>query len=103
MCIRSPPQARGARGPGEFVPGLRYVWHRRDLVAVMWMMFLVSTFGFNFQIFIPAMSVVAFHAAAEQYGALASLMAAGSVAGALYAARQKQPRLSILLVAAALF
>jgi hypothetical protein len=38
--------------------GLRYVWRRPDLVAVMLMIFLVSTFGFNFQIFIPAMSVV---------------------------------------------
>jgi MFS family permease len=97
------PQSRAASDPGEFMQGLRYVWQRPDLIAVMWMMFLVSTFGFNFQIFIPAMSVVAFRAGAEQYGALASLMAVGSVAGALYAARQKQPRLSILLTAAALF
>ena len=97
------PQSRASRAPGEFMQGLRYVWGRPDLVTVMWMMFLVSTFGFNFQIFIPAMSVVAFRAGAEQYGALASLMAVGSVAGALLAARQKQPRLSILLVAAALF
>jgi MFS family permease len=97
------PQNRAAPDPGGFVQGLRYVWHRPDLMAAMWMMFLVSTFGFNFQIFIPAMSVVAFRAGAEQYGALASLMAVGSVAGALYAARQKRPRLSILLVAGALF
>jgi MFS family permease len=97
------PQKRAAPDPGGFMQGLRYVWRRPDLVAVMWMMFLVSTFGFNFQIFIPAMSVVAFRVGAEQYGALASLMAAGSVAGALYAAHQKRPRLSTLLVAAALF
>jgi MFS family permease len=97
------PQRRAAQDTEGFMQGLRYVWSRADLVAVMWMMFLVSTFGFNYQIFIPAMSVVAFRAGAEQYGALASLMAAGSVAGALYAARQKRPRLSILLVAAALF
>jgi MFS family permease len=97
------PQRRAARDPDEFLQGLRYVWCRPDLMTVMWMMFLVSTFGFNFQIFIPAMSVVAFRGGAEQYGALASLMAAGSVAGALYAARQRRPRLSILLVTAALF
>jgi MFS family permease len=97
------PQTRAAPEPGEFLQGLRYVWGRPDLVVVMAMMFVVSTFGFNFQIFIPAMSVVAFRAGAEQYGALASLMAAGSVVGALYAARQRRPRLSILLVSAALF
>ncbi len=96
-------QRRAPSDPGEFIQGLRYVWRRPDLVTVMCMMFLVSTFGFNFQIFIPAMSVVAFRGGAEQYGALASLMAAGSVAGALYAARARRPRLSILLVMAALF
>ena len=97
------PQRRAAREPGEFLQGLRYVWHRPDLVAVMWMMFLVSTFGFNFQIFIPAMSVVAFRAGAQQYGALASLMGAGAVAGALFAARQGKPRFRLLLAMAALF
>jgi len=97
------PQRRAAQDTEGFMQGLRYVWGRPDLVAVMWMMFLVSTFGFNYQIFIPAMSVVSFRAGAEQYGALASLMAAGSVGGALFAARQKRPRLSILVVAATLF
>ena len=98
------PQTRAARDdPSGFLHGLRYVWRRRDLVTVMSMMFLISTFGFNFQLFIPAMSVVAFRGAAEQYGALASLIAAGSVAGALYAARQRRPRLYLLLVSAALF
>jgi MFS family permease len=97
------PQRRSAPDPSGFKHGLRYVWGRPDLVAVMWMMFLISTFGFNFQIFIPAMSVVAFRAGAERYGVLASLMAAGSVIGALYAAQQKRPRLSTLLVAATAF
>ncbi|MBV8209026.1 MAG: MFS transporter [Burkholderiaceae bacterium] len=97
-------QMRAARDdPGGFLQGLRYVWRRRDLVTVMWMMFLVSTFGFNFQLFIPTMSVVAFRGGSEQYGALASVMAAGSVAGALFAARQKRPRLYVLLVSSALF
>jgi len=96
-------QTRAAPEPGEFMQGLRYVWRRRDLVAVMWMMFLVSTFGLNFQIFIPTMSVVTFRAGAEQYGALTSLMGVGSVAGALFAARQKRPRLRLLLATAALF
>lgn len=97
------PQDRASSDPGEFVHGLRYVWHRPDLMAAMWMMFLVGTFGFNFQIFIPAMSVVAFRGGAEQYGVLSSLMAVGAVAGALFAARQKRPQLSVLVLTAALF
>ena len=96
-------QNRADPDPAGFIQGLRYVASRPDLMAVMWMMFLVSTFGFNYQIFIPAMSVVAFRAGAEQYGTLASLMAAGSVVGALYAAREKRPGLSVLMVAATAF
>ena len=87
----------------EFAQGLRYVWHRPDLVAVLLMMFLVSTFGLNFSIFIPAMTVESFHAGAKQFGTLASLMGAGSVAGALFTARQDRPRWAILLGSAAIF
>jgi MFS family permease len=49
------------------------------------------------------MAVTAFHAGAGQYGLLTSTMAIGSVTGALLAARRARPRLSLLLVSAALF
>jgi MFS family permease len=89
--------------PGSFREGLRYVASRPDLVAVMLMMFLVSTFGLNYSIFIPAMAAEVYQVGAPQFGALASLMGIGSVAGALYAARQERPRLVIVLGGAAVF
>lgn len=97
------PRGRPVEEQGEFAQGLRYVWRRPDLVAVLAMMFLVSTFGLNFAIFIPTMAVESFHAGAKQFGTLASLMGAGSVAGALFAAGQDRPRLAILLGGAAIF
>jgi MFS family permease len=95
------PNAQRARG--GFVDGFRYVWKRPDLVALLLMLFLIGTFGLNFPIFISTMSVTAFHAGASQYGLLSSTMALGSVTGALLAARRARPRLSLLLVSAALF
>jgi MFS family permease len=94
---------RAVRAPGGFVEGFRYVWRRPDLKAVLLMLFLVSTFGLNFQIFIPAMAVSAFHVGAREFGFLMSTMAIGSVAGALGSARRAGPRLAVLLAGAGAF
>ena len=97
------PQQRGTPAQGGFAQGMEYVRRRPDLITTFIMMFLVSTFGLNFAIFIPTMAVAAFHAGAGQYGTLSSVMAVGSVAGALLAARQARPRLAILLASAGAF
>src|SRR5580700_10691465 len=67
------------------------------------MLFLVGTFGLNFPIFISAMSVSVFHAGAGQFGLLTSMMAAGSVTGALMAAGRAKPGMPVLLTGAASF
>jgi MFS family permease len=67
------------------------------------MFFLIGTFGLNFPIFISTMSVTVFHAGAGQYGLLTSIMAIGSVAGALLSARREKPRIGLLLIGAAIF
>ena len=97
------PRARAARTRGSFVEGLRYVWNRPDLNAALLMLFLIGTFGLNFPIYISTMSVTVFHAGAGQYGLLTSIMAIGSVAGALLSARRAQPRMTLLLAGATLF
>jgi hypothetical protein len=79
---------------GSLAEGFRYVWKRPDLKAVLLMLFLIGTFGLNFPIFISTMSVTVFHAGAGQYGLLTSIMAIGSVAGALLAARREKPRIA---------
>jgi MFS family permease len=91
-----------ARGQG-FVDGLRYVRQRPDLRAILWMLFLIGTFGLNFTIFISTMAVSVFHEGASRYGLLMSIMAIGTISGSLLSARRQQPRIEILLTSATVF
>jgi len=94
---------RPALERGSFGAGLRYVWQRDDLKAVLTMLFLVATFGLNFPIFIATMAVSVFRVDAHAYGLLTSMMAVGSIAGALLSARRARPRMSLLVGGAAVF
>jgi MFS family permease len=94
---------RAVRTAGSFVDGFRYVWRRPDLKAILLMMFLIGTFGLNFPIYISTMSVRVFHEGAGRYGLLTSMMAVGSVTGALLAARRARPRIGLLLAGALVF
>jgi MFS family permease len=97
------PGRRAVRARGSFLDGFRYVLRRTDLKVILFMLFLVGTFGLNFPIFISTMAVTVFHAGAGQYGLLTSMMAAGSVTGALMAAGRAKPGVPVLLVGAATF
>lgn len=97
------PNARARRARGSFTEGVRYVWGRPDLRAILLMLFLIGTFGLNFPIFIATMAVGIFHADARGFGLLSSLMAIGTIAGALLSAGRSKPRFSLLLVGAAVF
>ena len=104
--LRTPelhPNARAHRAKGSFTEGLRYVWRRPDLKAILLMLFLIGTFGLNFPIFISTMAVGVFHAGARGYGLLSSIMAIGTVAGALLGAGRDKPRFGLLLVGAGAF
>jgi MFS family permease len=96
-------QSRASPTRGGLIEGFRYVWRRPDLKAIIVMLFLIGTFGLNFQIFISTMSVKVFHAGASQYGLLTSVMAVGTIAGALLAAGREKPHFALLLVGTALF
>jgi MFS family permease len=97
------PAPRAKRAKGQLRAGFRYVRSRSDIVVVLVMVFLMGTFGFNFAIFIATMSTVEFGRGAAEYGILSSVMAVGSLAGALLAARRERPRMRVLVIAAAGF
>ena len=97
------PRARALRARGSFSGGFRYVWGRADLKAILIMLFLIGTFGLNFPIFISTMAVSVFHTDARGYGLLSSMMAIGTVAGALLGARRERPRFELLLIGAVVF
>jgi MFS family permease len=94
---------RAVHSRGSLAEGFRYVRSRPDLRAIMIMMFFIGAFGLNFPIYISTMSVSVFHAGAHQFGLLTSIMAIGSVTGALLAARRAKPRAELLVVGAAVF
>lgn len=97
------PAERAARTRASLLEGFRYVWHRPELLAVLSMVLVIGTFGLNFPIYISTMSVTVFHRSASAFGLLSSMMAVGSVAGALLSARRAQPRASLLVAGAAVF
>jgi MFS family permease len=99
---RSVKANRGGLG-GGLGEGFRYVWRRPDIKVILVMLFLIGTFGINFPIFISTMAVGVFHAGASQFGFLTSMMAAGSVSGALLSARREKPGMSVIVAAAAIF
>jgi MFS family permease len=96
-------EARPARTRGSLLAGFGYVWQRPDLVAVLVMLLLLGTFGFNFAIYISTMSVTVFHGDASQYGLLTSAMAMGTMSGALLSARRPFPGMVLMAVSAAAF
>ncbi|GAB3490503.1 MFS transporter [Flexivirga lutea] len=85
------------RGKGNVREGLAYVRRRPDIMLIMFMVFMLGTFGMNFQLTIALMATTVFHRGAAEYGLLGSVMAIGSLAGALMAARRQRPRLRIVL------
>jgi MFS family permease len=96
-------RGRAVRSQGSFGEGFRYAWSRPDLRAYFLMLFLFGTFGLNFPIFISTMSVSVFRKGAEQFGLLTSMMAVGSVTGALLSARRAKPTANALLVGTTIF
>jgi MFS family permease len=94
--------ARAARAKGSFLEGFRYVWVRPDLLTILVMLFLIG-FGLNFPIFISTMAVGVFHTDARGFGLLSSIMAIGTMSGALIAAGREKIGFGSLLLGAGVF
>jgi MFS family permease len=97
------PNTRTRRTAGGFLEGFHYVWGRPDLRAILVMLFLIGTFGLNFPIFISTMAVKVFHADARGFGLLSSIMAVGTISGALLAAGREKPGFRTLLIGSVVF
>ncbi len=85
-------------GSARLADGFRYVSRRPDLVVTFIMVFLVAAFGMNFPIFASTMALE-FGQQADGYGVLSSVLAIGSLAGALMAARRDRARLRVVILA----
>ncbi|MFF4400404.1 MFS transporter [Streptomyces sp. NPDC001480] len=94
---------RTPRGKGQLREGLRYVAGRPDLIWPIVLVGFIGTFGFNFPVWLSAYADDVFHAGAGAYSLFNTLMAVGSLVGALLAARRGNARLRVLIAAAASF
>ena len=90
----------GRRGKGGVLGGLKYLRRRPDITVVLVVLFIVATFGFNFNIYTATMAKIEFGKDASGFGLLNSVMAIGSVTGALASARREKPRLRFIFGAA---
>ena len=91
------------RGRGQIREGIAYVRGRTDIVTIMVVVGVVGALGLNFQMTSALMVREIFHRDAGEYGILGSIMAVGSLGGALLAARRKRPRVRLVLGSAFAF
>ena len=99
---RLKPVTRAPHSSGRFIAGFRYVLTRPDLMIVFVIVFLIGAFGMNFPIFSSTMAVE-FGRGAGEYGLLSSILAIGSLTGALLAARRERARIRVIILATAFF
>ncbi|WP_216389202.1 MFS transporter [Arcanobacterium phocae] len=91
------------RRKGMLREGFAYVRTRSDILAILVMIAVVSGLGLNFQVTQALMATDVYHMGAGSYGFLGSMLAVGSLSGALLSARRKAPRFSKLLLYAVAF
>ncbi|MGO1193063.1 MAG: MFS transporter, partial [Nesterenkonia sp.] len=91
------------RSRGQIRDAVRYVRSRGDLMLLLTCVFFLGVFGMNFQITSALMATETFGKGAGEFGILGSIMAIGSLAGALLAAGRKRPRLRFVVGAGLLF
>lgn len=98
--LRPSPRSRGGGGIRE---GIAYVARRPDVLLVLVIVFVHGTFAMNFQMTTALMATTVFGKGPGEFGLLGSIMAVGSLAAALLAARRARPRLRIVLAGLAAF
>lgn len=97
------PVPHAERSPGQIREAIAYVRNRTDILVVMVVVGVVSTFGLNFQLTSAVMARTEFGKGPGEYGILGSILAIGSLTGALLAARRERPRVRLVVGSAIAF
>ena len=98
------PAARLVKAKGQVREGLAYVRSSPDLFVPILLVAVIGTFGLNFQITMALVAKQVFGKGAGSFGLLSSMLAVGSLLGALASARRTgPPRLRRLLLSALAF
>ncbi|MCK6210729.1 MFS transporter [Georgenia sp. EYE_87] len=97
------PMPHTRRGKGQVREGIEYVRRRSDILTILVVVGVVGAFGLNFQLTSAVMAREEFGLGAGEYGILGSILAIGSLTGALMAARRRNPRVGLVIAAALAF
>ncbi|BFM49974.1 MFS transporter [Marinomonas sp. THO17] len=73
----------------NFLDGFRYIGRHGEMTVICIMSFLICCFGMNFSVYLSSMTVHVFEGQSDQYGLLLSMMAIGSITGAIVTASRK--------------
>ena len=90
------------RAKGQLRAAVHYVTGRSDLLLTMVLVFVVGTFGMNFQITTALIAKQVFHRTASGYGLLSTALAVGACIGAVIATRRIRRPTSVFLILAAI-
>jgi MFS family permease len=88
-------------GPTTIREGLKYVMARPDLFVVMSVVFFVTTFGLNFQLFNALMATKVFDKGVTTFGLMGTIIAIGSLSAALFSPRIEKYRSTKFVIASA--
>ena len=89
------------RGMSE---GMRFIWANRDVRIVFFLLAVIGTLGFNFNVLLPLQAKMTLHAGPKEFGLLTSALGVGALLGALVLARRGgKPTHAILIGAALIF
>jgi len=86
------PLQREERERRQRFAALRHLRSRPDIAVTMLIVGVAGTFSLNFQLTTALMARLEFGRQAGEYGLLGSIMAVGSLTGALLGARRRDPR-----------
>jgi len=86
--------------PGGMLQGFRYILANPRILVAMLMFMLIGSFAINFSVYLSTMGVGEFGVGAGQFGLMTSMIAVGSVLGALMAANRERPEMKHLLIGA---
>ncbi|MDR1790791.1 MAG: MFS transporter [Propionibacteriaceae bacterium] len=92
------PSPRLGHQKGAIRDGLRYVARRPRIIVLLFTVFMLGTFGMNFQITNALMATEVFNLDSDGYGYLGTIMAVGSLTAGLWAAKRAHPRMRLIMI-----
>jgi MFS family permease len=104
--LHAPPAAAGPRQRPlrQIGEGVAFAWRTPPIRVALLTLFLISTFGMNFNVILPLLADTVYHTGAPGFGLLSSFLGLGSLVAALVLATAvRRPRIGLLVGSAAAF